>query len=162
MPLAEPIHEHTNYEIERNKPMPSLNHAILQGNLLFQLNLKYQKTYSILPELSISLPAKPVAVPDISIYPKLTADFLHDIGTMAEKPLSVIEIISPSQSTDEVLSRFEHYFNAGIQSCWLVMPSLKAIAVYTKVDHYQFFSSEMILHDKVLDIELHLQTIFVI
>lgn len=50
MPGAEPVRERTDYEIERNKPMPSLNHAIIQGNLLFQLNLKYQIKYSILPE----------------------------------------------------------------------------------------------------------------
>jgi Uma2 family endonuclease len=160
MPVAEPVRERTDYEIERNKPRPSPNHAIIQGNLLFQLNLQYQKKYSFLPEVSLSLPGIPVAVPDISVYPKLTADFLHDIGTMTESPWSIIEIISPSQSTDEVLLKFERCFNAGVRSCWLVIPGLKAIAVYAKADHYQFYTSDMLLQDKELDIELPMQPIF--
>jgi len=160
MQLKETTHEPTDYELERNKPMPSFNHAYVQGNILLQLNLNYRDKFTFLPELHIQLLDKPDAVPDISIYPKMEADFLHDIPIMTEKPITVIEIVSPSQSNDDMISRFERYFKAGIRSCWLVIPSLKAIAVYSKIESYDFYSSDMILKDDIPGIELNLAEIF--
>ena len=160
MSIVDSGYEITDYELERNKPMPSFNHAILQGNINFHLNLHYRNKFRFLPELHIQLLEKPDAVPDISIYPILDVDFLHDIPVMTEKPMTVIEIMSPSQSNDDMLSRFERYFNAGIKSCWLVMPSLKAVVVYSNLDSYVFYSADMLLKDEILGIELTLSEIF--
>lgn len=160
MPIVDTTYELTDYELERNKPMPSVNHSFIQGNILLQLNLHYRNKFSFLPELHIQLLEKPDAVPDISIYPIMEVDFLHDIAVMTEKPITVIEIMSPSQSNDDMLVRFERYFKAGIKSCWLVMPSLKAIAVYSKLESYEFYSNEKILKDSVLGVELNLVEIF--
>ncbi len=33
------------YEIERGKPMPSLNHGIIQSNLCFAIQATYRKEY---------------------------------------------------------------------------------------------------------------------
>ena len=106
------------------------------------------------------MPERPDTVPDIAIYPKLQVDFLHDIRSMTEMPLTVIEIISPSQSQDEIVAKFEQYFDAGVQSCWLVMPSLQAIAVYSAIGKYQFFTDPTTLTDPTTDIELTLSEIF--
>ncbi len=112
----------SDYELERGKPMPSLNHSIAQSHLLVELSVRYRKTHTFLSELSLSMPEKPDTVPDICIYPKMEVDFLHDRTSVSEMPLTIIEIVSPSQSNDEILAKFERYFNAGIKSCWLVLP----------------------------------------
>jgi hypothetical protein len=39
--------ELSDYEIERNKPKSSTNHAFIQDNLGFELNLRYRKDYKI-------------------------------------------------------------------------------------------------------------------
>jgi Uma2 family endonuclease len=151
----------SDYELERGKPLPTLNHAIIQGNLTFALNLGYRKTHSILPELNITMPQRPDTVPNIAIYPKLESDFLHDITSMTQMPLTIVEIISPSQGLDEILAKFERYFNAGVQSCWLVMPSLQAISVYGSIGKYVFFTATDTLTDSITGIELPLTEIFV-
>ena len=46
------------YELERNKPMPSLNHAKIQARLVWLLTNAYREEYDILPELTIAFPAK--------------------------------------------------------------------------------------------------------
>ncbi len=140
--------------------MPTLNHAILQNNLTFLLNLHYRKTYSILPELNITMPTRPDTVPDIAIYPKLESDFLHDTTSMTQMPITVVEIISPSQGLDEILAKFERYFNAGVQSCWLAMPGFQAISVYTAITEYRFFTRIETLVDPTTNIELPLSEIF--
>ena len=155
------IAELSDYERERGKPMPSLNHSILQGNLVFTLKLNYRKQFTFLPEINLIMPHRPNAVPDIAIYPKLAIDFLHDQTAMTQFPITAIEIVSSSQSNDDILDKFERYFLAGVQSCWLVMPSMKAIAVYSGIGRYTFFTDADTLTDSATSIELPLAEVFV-
>ncbi len=158
--MAAVVEELSDYERERGKPMPTLNHSVVQGNLVFALKLTYRQRYRFLPEINLTMPEHPDAVPDIAIYPNLEIDFLHDVTSMTEMPLTVIEIISPSQAHDGILAKFERYFNAGIRPCWLVMPSFKAISVYSAIGKYQFFPDAAILTDPVTGIELPLHDVF--
>jgi len=153
----EPI---SDYELERGKPMPTLNHAYVQKNLVVSLDFRYRKNYTVLSELNLTMPERPDAVPDIVVYPKLEIDFLHDVTSMTDMPLTVIEIISPSQSHEEILTKFERYFNAGVKSCWLVMPSFQAISVYSGIGKYQFFTEEKTLTDPATGIELPVGEVF--
>ncbi|MVM38720.1 Uma2 family endonuclease [Spirosoma sp. HMF3257] len=154
------IEQVSAYELERGKPMPTLNHSYVQKNLLVSLDYRYRKTLTVLSELNLSVPERPDAVPDIAIYPKLQIDFLHDVTSMTQMPLTAIEIVSPSQSDAEILAKFERYFNAGVQSCWLVMPSFQAISVYSAFGKYRFFSENDTLTDALTGIELSLSDIF--
>jgi|GEM_PF-3389664 len=45
----------SEYEIERGKPVPSLNHGIIQSNLCFTILAKYRAEYSVISELSVEL-----------------------------------------------------------------------------------------------------------
>lgn len=152
--------ELTPYEIERNKPMPSLNHSAIQTNLVTFLNYHYRKQYTILSEIEIIMPEKPDAVPDIAIYPKIKLDFFEDKLAMTEMPLTAIEIGSPSQSDNFIVRKINRYFDAGVKSCWFVMPSFQAISVYSAKGKYQFFSAEMTLVDDVTGIQVPLAEIF--
>lgn len=154
------VEQLSQYELERGKPMPTLNHAYVQKNLLVSLDYRYRKTHTILSELNLTMPERPDTVPDVAIYPKLQIDFLHDVTTMTEMPLTVLEIVSPSQSDAEILAKFERYFKAGVKSCWLVMPSLQAIAVYSSIGKYQFYSENATLTDPATGIELIVGEIF--
>ena len=150
----------SEYERERGKPMPTLNHAYVQSNILVALTIGYRGTHTFLSELNITMPERPHTVPDIAIYSKMKVDFLHDITSMTAMPLTVVEIVSPSQSDAEILAKFERYFHAGVGSCWLVMPSLQAIAVYSGIGTYQFFTTTTTLIDPSTGIELAVNEIF--
>lgn len=150
----------SEYEIERNKPMPSLNHSIIQSNLNFLLNLHYREQYRIASELSLDLSDWP-SVPDLSILPKMDIDLRHDVIALKEAPLVAIEIISPSQSLNELVNKAEKYFEHGVQSCWLVIPSLGNIYVFSTPDVYQIFRKNEILTDPSVDITLPLDQVFV-
>lgn len=80
----------TPYEIERNNPVPSLNHAIIQGNLIFELMLRYKERYSFPSELSLDLAEWPT-VPDLAIYPKMKIDLQNDVVAMTEPLKEVFE-----------------------------------------------------------------------
>ncbi len=152
--------EISEYEIERNKPMPSKNHSIVQKNLLVCTDFRYRKIYTVLSEIDIIMPEKPNTVPDIAIYPKLKIDFFDDEVGMTEMPLTAIEIISPSQTDTELIKKINRYFSAGVKSCWLVNPAFQAIYVYSEIGKYQFFNAGMTLSDPATGIELPLDEIF--
>ena len=154
------IEQLSEYELERGKPMPTLNHAIVQGNLIFALKFHYRNQFTVASELNLSMPERPDTVPDVAIYPKLQIDFLNDITSMTQMPLTAVEIISPSQTHDEILAKFKRYFEAGVQSCWLVMPSFQAISVYSAYGKYRFFSEQDTLIDQATGIELNVGEIF--
>ncbi len=158
-PVAE-VQELSAYEIERNKPMPSLNHSFVQANLLVSLGFRYRKTNTFLSELDIVMPEKPDSVPDISIYPKLEIDFSEDIIGMKEMPLTTIEILSPTQRESELVAKAKRYFAAGVKSCWIVLPIFKVIVVYSSPTQRQVFIEDMILIDKITGIELPLSEVF--
>ncbi len=140
--------------------MPSLNHSLLQGNLIFALKSDYRQAFTFLPEINLTMPQRPDMVPDIAIYPTLIVDFLHDQTSMTQFPITVVEIVSSSQSNDDILDKFERYFLAGVQSCWLVMPSMKAIAVYSGIGRYTFFTDADTLTDPATGITLALAEVF--
>lgn len=152
-------HNASEYEIERDKPMPSFNHSIIQLNLGAEIRNRYKKTYRIASELSLDLSNWP-SVPDICIYPKTPLDLHNDVVSVTTPPLCTIEIISPSQSLSELISKAREYFHHGVQSCWIVLLPLGNVYVFSTPDEYEIFRSNQTLHDPVLDISIPLNEVF--
>jgi Uma2 family endonuclease len=147
------------YELERNKPMPSLNHAKIQFRLAMQLGLAYSSEFDILPELTIAFPVKP-AVPDISIYPKVVDDWKHDIIKRSELPLLAIEILSPRQIFDDITDKINTiYFPAGLKSAWVVLPSVQSVMIFTPNAKPRMYNSG-IMQDTASGFEVDLDKIF--
>jgi Uma2 family endonuclease len=149
----------SDYEIERQKPMPSFNHSVIQLNLGAELRYRYKDSYRIASELSLDLSDWP-SVPDICIYPKMPLDLRNDITTVTDPPLCAIEIISPSQSLHELVDKAARYFQHGVRSCWIVLLPLANIYVFTSPDDYEIFRAGDTLRDPALDISLPLKEVF--
>jgi len=57
----------SDYELERNKPMPNFNHGFIQANLVFALREQYGKQYSVVSEVSIPTGTTTVT-PDVLVF----------------------------------------------------------------------------------------------
>ncbi len=117
----------SEYELERGKPLLSVNHAFAQYHLITAFS-HYAGKYSILPELSLELGGRPLT-PDISICPKHHPDWLHDQVKKTEPPLLVVEILSPKQCLDDLIAKAETYLEGGVGSCWVVQPILQLVTI---------------------------------
>jgi len=82
-----------------------------------------------------------------------------DILKMAEMPLLVVEILSPRQGTQEILEKFAVYFALGVQSCWLIDPTIAVVAVYAALEQHKIFATGEIV-DEVVDVRLPFAEIF--
>lgn len=147
------------YETERDKPMPSLNHAIIQGNLVFQLKLSYNQQYTILPEINVDVIDKG-RVPDIAITTLLGFNPSSDTIQLKEAPLGVIEILSPKQHLRDLVEKSVDYFKIGIKSYWLVLPELRSIYIAHQPEDFEVFTWKEVLKDEVLGIDINLKEIF--
>ena len=153
------IEETSTYELERGKPMPSLNHARIEMQLMKVL-LPYEDKYDILPELSLKLSTGD-AVPDLCIYPKRVFDFENDQVKVTEAPLTTIEILSPKQVLDDVVKKIRDiYLPAGVKSSWVVIPSLKTIHILTPDKQVRTFQTTGAFTDPATGIELKMEEVF--
>ena len=149
----------SEYELERDKPMPSKNHAIVQTNLVILLGTKYQGKYRALSEVSIVVSTKE-KVPDLAIYSSMEFTPGEDETRLETAPLGVIEILPPSQSLTELITKSAAYFEGGVLSYWLLLPDLRSIYVFSAPGEYESFNKEDKLEDPRLEIELELKDIF--
>ena len=150
----------SDYEIERGKPMPNLTHGSLQANIIVQIALGYANEYRIASEVALATQPDGTT-PDIVLYQNRALNFINEAAKQTEAPLLTIEIVSPSQSIDEMIDKAHQYFDFGVKSCWIVLPAMKGIAVYHDKENFSFFHHEEKLVDSKLMIELDLKKIFI-
>ena len=154
-----------------NYDMGSLNHSIIQARLArwlpddnFTIAIELSLDASPIDLSQFGLKIKEELKPDICLYPSSVGlRQLGDVTKMSEMPLLAIEIISPTQGTDELLAKIRAYFALGVKSCWLIVPALNSITVFSndKPEEFKNFDkrdTEVI--DEVLDIRVPIQQIF--
>jgi Uma2 family endonuclease len=145
------------YEQERGKPLPSLNHGVVQAKLSFALISAYQDQYLVGSE--ITLATEPPLTPDLIVSSERQLDWLRDEIRVAEAPLTVFEIVSPSQSINDFIPRIESYFRFGVRSVWLVHPPLKQVVVFERDTDPKVIGEGEIV-DPALDVRIALEEIF--
>lgn len=152
------------------REMPSRNHSFTQARITGLLS--NDDRFSPFVELSLDasqmdlsqfgLQIKEEIIPDVYLYPNSVGfnDDEDDLK-MPEMPLLAIEIISPKQAISDILAKFKAYFALGVKSCWLVVPPIKTVAVYSQPSHYKTFAMDMTeVIDEVMDIRLPIHKIF--
>ncbi|MFB6272140.1 MAG: Uma2 family endonuclease [Salinibacter sp.] len=153
----ETTQEPTTYEQERDKPLPSRNHGFIQAILTGEL-LRYREQYTAFSELTLQIGDLRVT-PDLCVYPKMSMNFQKDEVRMTEPPLLAIEILSPTQSQQDVVNRINNMLDAGVQSCWLVQPATESITIFVDEQKPTTVSTGP-LRDPATDIEVNLDDIF--
>ena len=81
---------------------------------------------------------------------------------MQEPPITAIEILSPRQAMEEVIQTArKFYFANQVKSVWVVMPSLRSIALlHDAKSDPQFFTSADHLSDPATGISLSVGEVF--
>lgn len=148
----------SDYEIERGKPLPSKNHAKLQQRIGVEIAICHSNRYELYSELSLSTP-HPSYVPDISIFPVEPSNWREDEVKVSDVPLSVIEIVSPSQTDAELTEKSKAYFAAGVKSYWLIQPVLRTVFILLPNGDELVFHND-ILTDPTNGISIDLEKVF--
>lgn len=158
---------------EESTDMASWNHSWVQLQLAKTLLDLPDYTPSIELSLDISqadlsqfnLSADRELKPDICLYSAAHRGFKRptDLLRMTEMPLATIEILSPKQGTYDLKEKIKAYFFLGVKSCWLVIPEVEIVTVYSSIDQFNNFNfrggdTEVI--DEVLKLRVPLANMF--
>ncbi len=156
-------------EVIEDENLGSINHSIAQVRIASLLN--NDDRFTVMTELSLDISqqdfsrygikAKDEIKPDICLYPN-TMDWQDiDILKMTEMPLLAIEILSPSQSLETLKNKVYAYFMLGVKSCWLAIPSIEAIDIYSQPKQHRTFTiNDTEVIDELLEIHLPIQKVF--
>jgi Uma2 family endonuclease len=149
----------SEYEIERGKPMPSLNHGLIQANVLIALISRYRSSFRFASETSLDLSGW-LSTPDISILPPGAINLKVDKIKVTDPPLGTIEILSPTQNLNDLVDKADRYFENGVKSCWIIIPSMGGVAIYASPGKYTFFNENDTAKDQVLGLEVPVSELF--
>ncbi len=149
----------SDYEIERDKPMPDFIHGYLQTRISHYFLSHFATRFLVISELNLDIQPRP-KVPDLAIYPFRKIDFNKNEVRTKEPPICAIEILSEEQAMSKLLSKRQVYFDFGVKSYWLVLPATRTIYVYSSLDEFDVFSKSQTLRDDNLGITLKLDEIF--
>lgn len=94
----------SQYELERGKPMPSKFHAFIQTKIGSRFDNDYGDRLICFSELTLGL-SQWESVPDLAIYNKEDIDMAVEETQVSLVPLCAIEILSPSQSLQEMVDK---------------------------------------------------------
>lgn len=124
--------------------MPSLNHSYICLQITRQLLLN--DAIEPLPELTLDIANG--LTPDISVFPKdqIQPNFFHDVIKFKESPLLAIEVISASQTIQEMLAKALLLVQGGVKSVWTVEPHSQSVFVTTA-------TKEALFHREVVESE---------
>ncbi len=154
------------------KQMGSINHSKTLGNLI--VALAQDERLTVMPELSLDpngldlskfeVKASVELKPDISVYRQTPVPEAEnpwdDIIRSPSPPDLAIEIISTSQTLTEMTNKVKAYFALGVKSCWLLLPSLATIHVFSPPYQSRVYGPESEIIDEKIDIHLPLQKVF--
>lgn len=157
------------YKHDNANDMPSINHSYLQAQIV--LALAQNKEFTPFVELSLDasqidlsqfgLKTKDELVPDVCLYKgRHKFNPLGDASKRTDMPLLAIEVLSPTQGTEEILAKFKAYFALGIKSCWLIIPATEVIAIYSTQGFESFGSKDTEVVDNTLNIRISTQPIW--
>ncbi len=148
----------TDYEIERGKPMPSFNHAVIQSRISKEILVRYEDQFTVGSEMSL-ISTTPPTVPDLSIFPEAPINWLQDEVKVDRVPLTVIEIMSPSQTVTELMDKAKLFFATGVKSYWLVQPTFRSVVILQPNTDELVFHNDM-LTDPTNSISIDLKKVF--
>ena len=73
-----------------------------------------------------------------------------DVDGWLVVPDLAVEVISPSNTWDEVQNKMKEYFQVGVQRVWVVSTSQKQVHVYTRPTQVQILIEDQVLTEQEL------------
>ncbi|MEH2090545.1 Uma2 family endonuclease [Nostoc sp.] len=133
LPETKPASEYFNGKIYQ-KPMPQGEHSALQIELASAINqvAKLQKLAYAFPELRCTFEGRSI-VPDIAVFEwqRIPLDAKGRIANKFEIPPDwIIEILSPEQSPNRVISKITFSIQNGAKLGWLLDSADESIMIF--------------------------------
>ena len=129
----ESSYEFVHGRIIEKKDMKQAEYLILKFlTRLFTRTAAYEQGDELTPEMDSYVDDARKRRPDLAYF---TLEQIKETGAgIRQKTRFAIEILSDSESYQDVIDKIQDYFDAGAELVWYVIPESKKIYVYTSPD----------------------------
>jgi len=151
-----PEREGTIYELDEGELLweqsLTLRHNLVRQRIAFKLMQFVESKHLgiVLEEMDFRLAADTVRNPDVAF---VTAEHVKKIdldrSPVNGAPAFAVEVISPSNSAQDMAKKTQQYLLAGCHTVWIVYPSLRLVEVYSPSGRRQVRAPEL-LHEESL------------
>jgi Uma2 family endonuclease len=132
-----PEREGPIYELDEGEllmePSPAARHNLIRKRVVLRLDrfVQSHRLGMVLDEMDFRLGPDTVRSPDVAF---VTIEHLNtldlDRSPLEGAPALAIEVISPSDSAQDMLKKVCQYLEAGAQAVWLLYPTLRLAEIY--------------------------------
>ena len=150
--------EGISYELDQGElvevPNASLLHNKIRGKLI-QLLLNHLDSHpgrgTVIAEQWFRLNADSVRAPDVALIGSQQASLAdNDAAIQPFCPALAAEVVSPSNTVDELIHKTQQYLEAGAQTVWILVPRSREIHVYSATAHPQILCADELLEEPTL------------
>jgi Uma2 family endonuclease len=154
--LQEAAEETVRYELDEGEllltPSPTARHNIVRYNLRHALTVfvKAHRLGLVLDETDFRLASNTVRKPDVAfIAQHYLGNFDLDHSPLSGAPSLAIEIISPTNRTQDTTKKVRQYLAAGCHSVWLVYPNLRLVEIHDTSGSHDVTEPQSIHEEKL-------------
>lgn len=163
-----PEQEGRHYELDEGEllmePSPAARHNLIRQNIAMQLIsfVRSKHLGIVLEEMDFRLGPDTVRNPDVSF---VSTDHLKtvdlDRSPIDGAPALAVEVVSPSNTAQDIARKTQQYLAAGSRAVWIVHPSLRMVEIHSAVGVRQIRRPESVKDETLLPgFSLALEEIF--
>jgi Uma2 family endonuclease len=152
-----PEREGAIYELDEGEllmePSPALRHNLIRQRIAMKL-IQFVESRNlgiVVEEMDFRLAPDTVRNPDVAF---ITADHLKKIdldrSPVDGAPALAIEVISPSNSAQDMAKKTQQYLASGCRTVWIVYPSLRLAEIYSSSGSRQVREPEVLQTEDIL------------
>ena len=151
-----PEREGAIYELDEGEllmePSPAVRHNLIRQRIAFKLMQFVESKHLgiVLEEMDFRLSADTVRNPDVAF---VTAEHVKKIdldhSPVNGAPAFAVEVISPSNSAQDMAKKTQQYLLAGCHTVWIVYPSLRVVEVHSASGSRQVRAPELLREESL-------------
>ncbi len=152
-----PEREGTIYELDEGQlvmePSPALRHNLIRQRIAVKLiqHLEAKHLGVVAEEMDFRLATETVRNPDVAVILKEHLAIIDlDASPVVGAPALAVEVVSPSNSAQDMRKKTEQYLRAGSRSVWIVYPTLRLVEIHSAAGLRQVREPEPLKDEAVL------------
>lgn len=128
-------------------PSPSIKHQRISGNLYIKFRNFLQGKNCEVFHAPVDIELKnermegaKIVIPDLSVICDKSG---FTVSRYIGVPNLIVEILSPSNQTHDLITKLNLYMNYGVNEYWIVNPMLNAVSVYALNEEEMYVQHDM-------------------
>lgn len=133
-----PEREGTIYELDEGtllmEPSPAARHNLIRQRIAMRLMqfVDSRQLGIVLEEMDFRLTSDTVRNPDVAFVTKGHVDLIDlDVSPIEGAPALAVEVISPSNTAEDIAKKTQQYLRAGARTIWIVYPKLRLVEIHS-------------------------------